>query len=452
MRRIGVRSLIARMKTFALARRTCQLKTELPFGIYGGAECFFFDVDVDNHLEIVTYQGPGIYGSSLFHGRDHVRQQLPKSTCVSAFRLDGTRLWTWGVPNPPDFPYLSHSCECCLDCADVDGDGENEVVVADGDRVILLDGKTGQVKRTCSLVGDNYYIVKALGQPTGVHEAAVVVKNGEIGHGTWRYGEPVVGLNADLDIVWGPKAVLGGGHHILAEDLRGTGRREYIVGYSAMAPDGGVRWTLDAVDPEGFDPDSMHVDYTDVAERPTGGKILAIAGSDRFYLVSSDGRTLLERPAIHAQGSGFGRLGRNSEMRLVCYDAPNGPITLYDLDGIMLWSRIAPRRWPLGMPDACKGRRFHRNRPVVVLGDAQQWIGYADGGWPWGMNGNGKISLHFAPPENSREPGTGATEGVPGRGDDLGLGFAMQCVDIDSDGKSEALIYNRRFLWVFALP
>ena len=61
---------------------------------------------------------------------------------------------------------------------------------------------------------------RPLHSSTDEHEAAIAIKNGEMGNGSWRYGEPVLGLNADLEPVWGPKAVPGGGHHILSLDMR----------------------------------------------------------------------------------------------------------------------------------------------------------------------------------------------------------------------------------------
>ena len=63
------------------------------------------------------------------------------------------------------------------------------------------------------------------------------------------------------------------------------------------------------------------------------------------------------------------------------------------------------------------------------------------------MDGEGNIALEFEPPANSRQP---ERELPPrARGDDLGYGFATKIVDWDGDGVKEAVIYDRRYLWVY---
>lgn len=86
--------------------RTLAAHLEISFGEYGGAECYFFDVDGDGKKEIITYQGPGIFGTAIYRNLRHIKPLLPQTVSVSAFRLDGTRLWTWGRPNPIEKPYI----------------------------------------------------------------------------------------------------------------------------------------------------------------------------------------------------------------------------------------------------------------------------------------------------------------------------------------------------------
>ena len=424
---------------------------EIAFGQYGGAECFFADVDGDGEKEILTYQGPGVFGPEPYRSWEHVRALFPKSVSVSAFRMDGSRMWTWGEPNPPDYPFISHSYEACLATGDIDGDGKVEVAVADGDRVVVLDGGTGEERSSAALPGENYYILQIIGHVPGKHEAAIAIKNGEAGTERWRYGEPVLGLNVELQPVWGPKAIPGGGHHILSMDLDGDGKHEYLVGYCAVGTDGEILWTADSVDAEAMEPGGTHVDYTDVLRAPDGRLLFAMAGSDRVYLVEEGGRTVFSHPHIHCQGTAIGQFRTDSAFQVALYNAHDGPMVLYDPSGRELWSMPTERTWPLGVPKGCADCRMHRNRPLVTLRGERTWIGYADGGWPWGMDGEGAVSLTFSPPENSRMPD--CPEGVPDsvRRDDIGFSFAMQTCDIDNDGRQEALIYDRRFLWVYPL-
>ena len=432
---------------------TLQPSIENDFGEYGGAELFIADIDGDGAPEIITYQGPGIFGSAILRDMPalaHVRELMPRSVSVSAFRFDGSRLWTWGEPNPPDRPYICHSAECVMACADVDADGAAEVALADGGRVVVLDGATGQEKGAAALPADNFFIIGALGEPTTAEQAALVVKNGEIGYGQWQYGEPVVGLNARLEIAWGPVAIPGGGHHILAMDLDGDGRNDYLIGYCALSPAGGILWSVDSIDYDVADTNLNHVDYTDVALDATGRRVFAIAGSDKFYAVTEHGETLWGEPGPHAQGVALGRFRPGEDLLVACYNAPDGPMTLRDLSGRELWSRTPERVWPPGAPGCCVKRRCHRNRPIVALRTAERdWIGYADGGWPWGMDGNGGVSLEFAQPGNSAQPEWDPPPHPAARGDDIGYGFAMKAAQIN--GSPKALIHNRRYMWVYDL-
>ena len=186
---------------------TLRCSTELAFGPYGGAELFFADIDGDGQCEILAYQGPAVFGAGMYRAWAAVAATFPQSVCLSAFKRDGRRLWTYGQPNPADRPYICHAHESCVAVGDVNGDGAAEVALADGNRIVLLEGHTGAVRAERRMSEDNFYIVQALGREVARGEAALVVKNGEGGSSPWRYGEPVVGLDKDLATVWGPEGV-----------------------------------------------------------------------------------------------------------------------------------------------------------------------------------------------------------------------------------------------------
>lgn len=428
--------------------RSLKHSQEIAFGPHGGAELFFADIDGDGRPEILAYQGPAVFGAKMYREWPHVAAVFPKSTCLSAFKADGTRMWTFGEPNPTDRPYICHAHESCVATGDVDGDGVAEVALADGDKVHLLDGPTGKLRGTAAMSEDNFYIVQILGEPTRRREAALVVKNGEGGYGSWRYGEPLVGLTSDLKTAWAPAAIPGAGHHILVLDLDGDGRKEYLVGYCALKPSGKWKCFVDAVQPEKVDASGEHVDYTDLLYFSPEKFVIGFAGSNKGYLVTHEGRTLFSKPDRHVQGCAVGRFRTDSEYQLAIYN-DDGPMVLYDPAGTELWRLPTQERWPLGMPEACKGRIFHRNRPVVKFSTDKSYILYTDGGWPYALDGEGKIAVEFAPPRNSKQPEMALPEKA--RADDMGYGFGTQVVDWEGDGTRKAIIYDRRFLWVFPL-
>ena len=419
---------------------------ELSFGPYGGAELFFADIDGDGEVEILAYQGPGVFGTKEYRKWPHVAPGYPESVCLSAFKRDGTRLWSFGQPNPTDRPYICHAHESCVATGDVDADGVIEVALADGDTIHLLDGPTGEPRGQATMQWDNFFIVQILGEPTGAGEAALVVKNGEGGYDHWRYGEPIVGLTSDMRVAWEPAAIPGAGHHILVLDLDADGQAEYLVGYCMLKPSG--EWTCipDAIDPANVDASHEHVDYTDVLHFPNGQFALGFAGSNKGYLVMNDGRTLFVKPDRHCQGAALGRFRADSDYQLAIYN-DGGPMVLYDPDGNEIWRIPTQERWPLGMPAACEGRVFHRNRPVVKFTADKDYLLFTDGGWPWAMDGDGAIAVDFEPPENSKQ--TEMELPPKARADDMGYGFATQMVDWNGDGIMEAVVYDRQHLWAF---
>jgi len=419
---------------------------EISFGPYGGAELFFADIDGDGQVEILAYQGPGVFGTRMYREWSHVAAAYPQSTCVSAFKKDGTRLWTFGEPNPADRPYICHAHESCIATGDVDDDGVVEVALADGERICLLDGPSGELRGEARMQWDNFFIVQILGETTGPGEAALVVKNGEGGYDDWRYGEPLVGLDANMDVAWAPQAIPGAGHHILSLDLDNDGKREYLVGYCMVRPNGEWKCIPDAIDPAQVDADAEHVDYTDVLYFSPGEFALGFAGSNKGYLVMNDGRTLFTKPDRHVQGSALGRFRTDSDYQLVIYN-DDGPLVLYDPCGNELWRIPTEERWPLGKPKTCEGHVFHRNRPIVKLTVDRDYLLFTDGGWPWAMDGNGKIVVELDPPANSKQPEMDIPERA--RADDMGYGFATQIVDWGGDGVMQAVVYDRRHLWVF---
>jgi hypothetical protein len=261
----------------------------------------------------------------------------------------------------------------------------------------------------------------------------------------------VIGLNSALDVVWTPRAVVGGGHYIMSLDLDGDGRHEYLIGYEALDLRGTRLWQVDAIAADSYDPNRQHVDFTVVHRDRRENLLLAMAGSDKLYLVENGGHTRFAIPNIHCQGTAVGQFRDDSEFQVALYNSPDGPLVLYDPAGNEIWQRPTPRTWPRG-DGHCRNQRLHRNRPILKLRGSREWIAYADGGWPWAVDGNGERAWELAPPEHSAKPDCPAWVPAEARRDDIGWSFAMCTGDIDGDGRDEAIIYDRRYLWVYPLP
>jgi len=103
---------------------------------------------------------------------------------------------------------------------------------------------------------------------------------------------------------------------------------------------------------------------------------------------------------------------------------------------------------PLVLP---QGREiFHRNRPIVsVSGKDRDWIAYADGGWPWGMDGAGRRALTFPPPDEKIDWNQAARMADKNRMDDMGYSYAIKNIEAASLSNPLIAIYNRRFVWFY---
>ncbi|MCA1809141.1 MAG: hypothetical protein ABR497_00275 [Kiritimatiellia bacterium] len=438
--------------------KSAKLIRTMDLGAYGGAETFFADINNDGLPEIITYQGPGIFGARSFRENPKFQPFLPCHTCVSAFDLVGRRLWSWGEPNPSDPPYLSHGNEDCVTIGDIDGDGQAEVVVALGDALAVLDGASGREKRLVPLLADYYYIIHALGAATGPGEAALVAKNSEGGADPWACGQPVLGLNSALEVVWGPRTVPGGGHHILTITMP-DGQPGYLIGYCALHPKGTLAWMVDAVDPEKLDARLQHVDFTATWLDENGRRMYAMAaGTPYGHVLSDGGGTLFSVMDKHVQGVAVGRFdpggqGRRQAAFYNCHG--DTAVTLYDMQGQRLWRRNVDRLHAdmtiVDLKDPGEQiRRFHRNRPLLTItGNRRDWIGFADGGWPWGMDGAGEVALRFpAPAGLPRTPWRQYPAMAGLRLDDLGFGYALKDL-VTAEDQRMTVVYNRRYLWVY---
>ena len=84
--------------------------------------------------------------------------------CLTAFDLEGTLLWQVGTPDPDaggpgsDYP---------AQIADWDGDGNNEVLCVMDKQFLVLDGRTGEIKETRDLPGDEAHDCIILTNLTG---------------------------------------------------------------------------------------------------------------------------------------------------------------------------------------------------------------------------------------------------------------------------------------------
>lgn len=188
-----------------------------------GARCKLLlgDLDGDGRMELLMVQPNG--------GIDdrYVPHQVQ---CLTAFDLDGRLLWQVGTPDPDaggpgsDYP---------AQIVDIDGDGINEVLCVMNKRLLVLDGRTGTVKKSAELPGDEAHDCIVIANLSGGPAARdIILKD--------RYRK-LWALDREFRPLWTYEG--NPGHYPWAYDLDGDGRDEVMAGYDLLDSDGNRLWS-----------------------------------------------------------------------------------------------------------------------------------------------------------------------------------------------------------------
>ncbi|WP_168120014.1 hypothetical protein [Paenibacillus sp. HB172176] len=179
------------------------------------------DLDGDGRMELLMVQANG--------GIDdrYVPHQVQ---CLTAYNLDGKLLWQAGQPDPqPGGPGSDYPAQIC----DIDGDGANEVVCVMDKKLLVLDGRTGAVKREGALPDDEAHDCIIIANLSGGEAAReLIVKD--------RYRR-MWALDSDFQVMWTHEGNLG--HFPWTYDLNGDGRDEVMAGYDLLDSKGNKLWS-----------------------------------------------------------------------------------------------------------------------------------------------------------------------------------------------------------------
>lgn len=429
-----------------------QMICEFPLADHGGVP-FPVDLNGNGCAEVLWLQSPGLFHAKVFDAppwqgrfteaeRDHF--------CLTATDARGEILWRVGEPWTGDRPFVSHSTERALDFADLDGDGIPEIVCIHRNELLVLDGRTGAIKRAVEAPADNAQIVQIGRTGHAPERWTILVKNSESAYPPHEYANPAWFYNATLELLK-TSDYLGAGHAPMIWDLDGDGLDEFVIGFNTVDGTLETRWTCKVVPDNEWDVGEMHVDYISIGEIRKR-RCIALAASDMQYLIDAERGQLIwkykgEHPQCCAIGSFHPDFGDNQ----VIVHNKRADLQLLDANGNEVWRMTPPLNFPLGQAAPCKRQAFHTFDPLTVLqgmGPAKtDMVIFTDAGWPYVIDGLGRRRLEFPYTQNAAQD----WGQVPGRPDDYGYGYYARIADFDGDRAPEIMISDRRFAWVYEM-
>jgi len=289
------------------------------------------DLDGDGRLDFLLVQNMPFFGSNY--------NQI---TCLTALDNDGKMLWQYGIPDP-EHAWVTY--DVAVQIHDLDGDGKTEVVMAQGQWIKVLDGRTGKEKARYPVPSSailpeekswleykHYYRrdllpylnvdcisfadLRGTGKP---HDVIIKDRHTRL----WVYTNK-------FELLWTASANLG--HFPFFHDSNKDGRDDVYIGYTRFDPDGKIIWSLDSQ--MGEHSDGICVGDFTLAGRPDN---VFIGGSDDGVLLLDDNGKILKHHRVgHAQTPSVGQFRPDIPGLEFCninYWGEPGLITLYNCSG-----------------------------------------------------------------------------------------------------------------------
>ena len=288
------------------------------------------------------------------------KDRYPVISCMTAVSV-GTGEVLWQIGEPCDSPEIEKlTTDLPFQIYDIDGDGVDEVICSWDFKLMILDGRTGEVKKSI---------------PTPLNEAAPETVTGlEFGKyafkrlnvdairivnvsGNTRPSEILIKdrysrywiYDKDLNYEW-QFSKYNTGHFPFSYDFNGDGKDEIFSCYNMVDSTGKLMWSLPI--------DTDHTDEIIVGRfAPDQDERLAIvSGWEGFMIVGKDGKIIVRDINGHGQrisSANYCPDREGFEIATTTYWGNNGIVYLHDCNGKEIWHRemlsngnvICPLNW-----------------------------------------------------------------------------------------------------------
>ena len=283
-------------------------------------------------------------------------------SCLTAIDLEGNVLWQLGEPSDKTEELGKVSADMAFQVYDIDGDGRDEVIVGWDFEIRILDGRTGNIKKSAKtpfsddddadLIGVPYqtYAFERI-NPDGIRicnfrgkerPADILIKD--------RYCR-IYALDEDLNMMWKFKSPTNTGHCPLPIDIDGDGKDELLVGYKLLDSDGQMLWS--------YPISEDHTDEIVAGKWMPGedeGHFACVSGTEGFFIGDFYGNIVARDMVGHAQRVSIANYCPEREGREIVvtnFWGHQGVIFLYDCYGNQIWEMenemngniLAPVNW-----------------------------------------------------------------------------------------------------------
>ena len=283
-------------------------------------------------------------------------------SCLTAIDLEGNVLWQLGEPSDKTEELGKVSADMAFQVYDIDGDGRDEVIVGWDFEIRILDGRTGNIKKSAKtpfsddddadLIGVPYqtYAFERI-NPDGIRicnfrgkerPADILIKD--------RYCR-IYALDEDLNVMWKFKSPTNTGHCPLPIDIDGDGKDELLVGYKLLDSDGQMLWS--------YPISEDHTDEIVAGKWMSGedeGHFACVSGTEGFFIGDFYGNIVARDMIGHAQRVSIANYCPEREGREIVvtnFWGHQGVIFLYDCYGNQIWEMenemngniLAPVNW-----------------------------------------------------------------------------------------------------------